>query len=250
MVVAIVAAVHEEVGDFLARGGLRPAQQDGSTRFYESPSGGHVVAVGGIGKGSAQGATRSAVERYRPDLIISAGFAGGVKLGMRSGEIFLCDTVWAVEGPPSGWTPETAQSISLVAQGDDGGPAGEGSPGAPGHSRGGCLTVSRVVSESAMKARIGARFPVSVVDMESFWVSQAAARYGVPAIVVRAVLDPLEQSLPSFIERAAAKGVDGRWKHALRFALSRPAEIPALFRVAGQARAARAALAGMLDSLT
>ena len=251
MEVAIVAAVQEEVGDFIDKGGFELTERTESTRFYVSSSRPNVgVAVGGIGKASAQEATRRVVEMYRPERLISAGFAGGVRLGMESGQIILCDRLWAVEGPPTDWTPQKAASMSLSQENGDDGVTRLLDAAGIAYSRGGCLTVSRIVFDSPTKARIGAGFPVSIVDMESFWVSQMAEQHHLPSLVVRAVLDPLEQTLPSFVGKAAAKGADGRWRHALRYALERPMEIPTLIRIAGQARAARSSLTDVLTAVT
>ena len=243
---AIICAVSDEVSGYLGAGSFSPVGRDQGTTFYESPSEPETaVVVGGIGRRSAEEATARAIDRYSPSLVMSVGFAGGVRLGVNTGDLVVCDRVWSVEGPSSSWTREGAESIALDSYTIDK-LLPSSSADTPGISRGECLSVPRVASETSAKASIGAMFPVSVVDMESFWVSQIAAQHDVRSAVARVVLDPLGQTLPSFVDRVAAKGAGGRWQHAVRFALARPGEIPSLFRLMSQVRVARSSLAGFL----
>ena len=248
--IAIVAALETEVAGFLSLRRYREAGRQGRIRWFESPSArGAPVIVGGAGRENAAAATRFAVERYAPELIVSAGFAGGLRPELRPGDLVLCENVWSVEGPPERWTPETALSRSL--------------PDPAALPRGleviesmliratrmDCLSVPRVVAASQGKRWIGSRFPVGIVDMESYWVTDAAARLDVPAIVVRSVVDPVEQNLPPFPTSAAAGGGAAMWVQALKLALSRPRWIPGLVKLAAHANAARGALAEALDAI-
>ena len=90
---AIVAAFREEIRDYLKRGKFRVADRDDSLRFYyQSRLVPEVVVVeGGPGKQRAVDATEQLIERYNPDLIISAGFAGSVQEGIKTGDLFICD---------------------------------------------------------------------------------------------------------------------------------------------------------------
>ena len=85
--------------------------------------------------------------------------------------------------------------------------------------------------------------------MESFWVCETAARNGVPNMVVRAVLDPAEQSLPPFVDIAADDG-SSRWRRALVYAMRRPGNVPGLVRLAVQAKKAQGSLAAFLRVMT
>ena len=107
----IVASLREEMAAFLRQGGFKEAGHDGTARFHLSLAERQVaVVLSGIGKERAVEAASRAVESFQPDLIVSAGFAGGVKPGLRSGDLVTPEVVWGVEGPPEGWTLESAQS--------------------------------------------------------------------------------------------------------------------------------------------
>ena len=245
---AIVAALKEEVSELLASGGFRVAEGHSGARYYRSEATSNVLVVeSGIGGKRAQRATEHVVETFKPDLIVSAGFAGGVKPGLKTGDLRLCQTVWCVEGPPDGWTLPAASSHTLDPEA-----AGEGAYTAVekvGHRTGDCLSVPQVVLSSSSKKQIGAEFPVDVIDMESFWVSQTAARHGISHLVLRSVLDPMEQSLPSFLDTVPGGGTAGTWLRGLRFALTSPLQVPGLLRLASQVRVARASLTAWLTAL-
>ena len=248
--IAIVAALREELAGYLAHGGFELANRNENVRCYSSAIERRVVVVeGGVGRRRAEAATRLAVERFSPDFIISAGFAGGVKPGLNTGDLFLCDRVWSVEGPPDSWTLEAALSRSVADEVVPGRLNGLFDKLGTRFRRGDCLTAPELVPSSSLKRWVGATFPVNIVDMESFWVSQTAEQFGVPCIVVRSVLDPVEQTLPPFVAQVAAGGDKSGWLYTLRYVLARPTQIPGLIRVASQARVARDALATILRAL-
>ena len=247
---AIICAVSDEVSGYLNSRLFRPVGRDQNVTFHESPlEPGIVIVVVGIGRRSAEKGTVLTIETYNPSLVINVGFAGGVNHIMKTGDLIVCDRVWAVQGAPSEWTRESAESLSI-----DHKTIYELLPyswtSTSGVSRSDCLSVPRVASETSEKARIGSMFPVSIIDMESFWVVRVATQHQVPSAIVKVVLDPLKQTLPSFVDRVAAKGASGQWQHALRFALSRPSEIPSLFRLMSQVKVAKTSLETFLKQIT
>ena len=247
--IAVVSAVRDEVADYLAYGGFRAAKRVGGVRIYRSRSSPDVaVVVGGIGRERAVATTKAVIEALQPSMVICTGFAGGVQQELESGDLAVCERVWRSDGPPEAWSVDSAMSMGVgVAQGDvtdrllddlerDG----------LRTVKGDCLTVPSPVAEQAGKERIGKDFPVSVIDMESFWVAATAAERGVPTTVVRAVLDPLRLPLPPFVKKVAEDGGRGRWRHALGYVLTRPAEVRSLIQLSAQVKVARASLASFL----
>ena len=240
--IAVVAALKEEMAGYLASGLYREAGRDGDVRWFESASSRHVaVVLGGIGREAIESAAGLALSRYEPELLVSAGFAGGVRPEMRPGALVVCDKLWSVVGPPETWSTESAQvaetKSELVQE-----------LGTSGAVRGECLTVPQVVTGSAMKAWIGGHFPVAIIDMEGYWVSLAAAGAGVPMIAVKSVVDPVEQTLPRVASIAGRHGA-GRWAAALGSILASPRQLRGLLRLASQAKAARESLARCLEAI-
>ena len=244
---AIVAAVKDEVARYVARHGFRAADRDGESALYRSPDEPDtVVVVSGVGREAAMSATAKVLETLAPSLIVSTGFAGAVRPELKTGDLVVCEQVSAAHGPMESWSVEASPpshrtdegsvrtAISVAAR--------KGLPAAIGT----CLTVPGFVFRPEDKRSIGDRFPVSVVDMESYWTTKLADEQAVPCIVVRAVLDLVDQPLPSLVAGLAG---DGRraWPTTLAHVGSRPWEVPGLLRLARQARIARASITSFLE---
>lgn len=80
------------------------------------------------------------------------------------------------------------------------------------------------------------------VDTESHVVAMAAAKYGLPMIAIRVVCDPAARSLPQTALRSIRPDGTTDIGGLLRSLLRQPREIPELFRIALDARAAHATL--------
>ncbi len=97
-----------------------------------------------------------------------------------------------------------------------------------------------VLATAAEKAALRRLTGANAVDLES----AAAARSGLSFAALRAICDPAERDLP----HAALVTLDARGRigalRVLAAALARPAELPALLRLAGNAARARRALLG------
>ncbi len=246
--IAVVAAIAREVGTFLADGGFAVAGERGGVRFFESGRmPGVAVAEGGMGAERADAACRLAIERYRPELVVSAGFAGAARPGASAGDTVLCTRIWALSGPPETWSAGGARSRTLIDA--DGMAALGGAAAGAGADWGECVTVDRLCADRGHKAWLGEALGVDVIDMESYWVSEAAAERGLPHMVVRTVLDPAEEPLPSFAVMAAERGEIRSARAAAAHLVGRPGELPGLLRLWMCARRASSGLGRALATL-
>jgi len=248
---AIVTAFKDEVKDYISSRNFRVKRREGSVRYYESKSMPDAVVVdGAIGKRRAVDAARKLIDMYSPDFILSAGFAGGVQQGLRAGDVILCDRLMAVEGPAMFWEMDSAKERpapmgrrpffdNLIQEAKQNGNECRLS---------GCLSVPDLVQSSSMKSWIGATFPVSIIDMESYWVNEVAAERDIPHAAIRTILDPVEQTLPAFVGGAVNDERNRSWERAIRYLVSRPTEVPRLMHLASQVRVARASLGEMLTT--
>ncbi len=108
---------------------------------------------------------------------------------------------------------------------------------------GGMLAAERILASAGEKSAAWQATGAVAVDLESGAVAQAAGEAGLGFAVLRAICDPAERSLPP----AAIIALD----HAGRIGLLRvlasvarqPWQVPVLLHLAGDARAARRALA-------
>ena len=217
---AIVASMEQE----LAR--LRPliTRQDGAS--LDRPDL-HVI---GIGKANSQRNIRAVLERHSPDGesvsvdgLLLLGFAGAVDPSLETGRLALPSQFHLDIDPPT-------ESRSAVGQMLDLGLKCASALGMEA-SQAGSLTVDRLIAASPEKLELAHRYPVDSVNMEDYWVAEAAAKARVPFLSARVILDVAEQDLPGYLStfsRSRRKAVLG--------ALTRPWRVPTLIRTGRQMR--------------
>ena len=165
--------------------------------------------------------------------LLSFGLAGGLDPALAPGALILADRVHAPDGTTYPTDPDWRARVAATLAASEAAVVGR----------------EAALATVAEKRALFEATRAAAVDMESHRVAAAAAEAGVPFLVIRAVADPAARALPA----AALVGLD-RHGRARPFAvlvrlLSRPAELPALIRLAGDARAGlsslrRAALEG------
>jgi hypothetical protein len=106
-----------------------------------------------------------------------------------------------------------------------------------------------MAATSEDKRSLGDRFPVAVVDMESYWVAEIAARAGVQSVVVRCVLDPVDRTLPALVSDLIESDGVARLLRSLVYVATKPRSIPDLLRLARETATAKKALARTLESI-
>ena len=247
---AIVAALEDEVRRYIDEGGFHIVDETAFLKIHQSSRLRDViVATGALGRTRAQRAVSYVIEQYHPAVVISAGFSGAVQEGLEPGDIFVCDRLFGVDGPPVMWRADGAgerppidiESIEALVTG--------GEHKLEGFQTGSCLSVPELVSTAPMKAWIGKEFQVAVVDMESYWVNEKCTEYEIPHLAVRSVFDPVDQDLPGFIGEAAAESTLRRIARAAKHVATKPSDAPKLFSLASQSKVASASLGNFLGSL-
>jgi nucleoside phosphorylase len=104
-------------------------------------------------------------------------------------------------------------------------------------SQGSSLMVDQVIATPETKKASYHQYQASIVNMEDYWIAEAAAEAGVPFLAVRAVLDPARQGLPSYLI-----GRSARPAQVIHRTLIRPWRVPTLLRLAQQMKAAQGSL--------
>ena len=159
--------------------------------------------------------------------VISFGIAGGLAPGLRAGSVVVAETV---DDGETAWRTDAAWRARLLAA-------------LPQARSGKIFGTDRPVAGAEAKGQLHWRSGSQLVDMESHVAARLAKQHGVPFAALRVVADPAERSLP----RAALVGMrpDGRTDvgAVVRALAAKPSELPALLRIALDARAAFAALA-------
>jgi adenosylhomocysteine nucleosidase len=200
--VAIVAALEREVWPFIKNWPASQKEFDGrSFKFFEKE--GVVVVCGGIGAEAARRAAEATLSLYRPGLVISAGFAGGVDPALEVGHTL---------------TPRHVIDASDGTRTDSG--CGEG-----------ILISFADIADVEQKVKLGAAYGAHAVDMEAAAVARSAEAHGAKFLACKVISDPSGSSLPPI---ARFIGSDGKF-HALRFLAYiavRPWLWPKLWRLA------------------
>jgi hopanoid-associated phosphorylase len=188
------------------------------------------VAVSGMGQEAAgRAAERLAASGIRG--LMSFGYAGAIRPGLRRGTLliaedvqddqgtsFPCDAAWrqALRGALAGHADVTAGSF---------------------------LSVGTVVSSPQEKARLAAGSRSPAVDMESAAVARVAGRHGLPFLTLRAIVDEAHHAVPKAASAAVdAQGRSRPWRIVLPL-LRQPSQIKGLLMLARGARAADRSLA-------
>ena len=171
-------------------------------------------------------------------VLVSFGICGGLDPDLRPGDLLLAETVLSGDGVRHPASAELRPALAARL-------SGLGFRIAAGALLGRDRPLAGASDKAARFAATGAR----AVDMESFGVARAAQAAGLPFLVVRAIADPAERSLP----RAALKaiGSDGRLRlfPALAAMYLRPWESPALVRLAYETRRAFDTLERVADRI-
>jgi len=157
------------------------------------------------------------------DVVVSFGLAGALDRRLSPGDLIVADSIVTSDG-----TVFPTRVLEL----------------ADAH-------VGRVVGSDTIVATAEdkARMSGLAVDMESHGVARAARARGVPVVVVRAIADRASSSLPkSALVAIRANGEPGV-SRVLAALAKRPWEIVALMRLAGESRAAHAALCRVAPAL-
>lgn len=186
------------------------------------------VAVGGLDRAATAERARE-LAAAAPELMVSFGLAGGLRVGLRPGTL-VCPAALV---PPAGarrTVPFAGRAALVQALGAaEDAVAGSHAP----------------VPDPAAKRALAARTGAGIVDMESHLLAEAAEAAGRPWLVLRAVCDPVDRRVPEAVTRAldATGGV-------------RPAALPGLLahplavtRLAGDSRRAHRALARAAQAL-
>jgi hopanoid-associated phosphorylase len=165
------------------------------------------------------------------DLLVSFGFAGGLKPDLQAGEIVLADSV---VGPAGQRLPADGDSAGRLAD--------AAARDAVALDRGAILGVHDPVTLADDKIRLGRRNAAVAVDMESLGVAEAAAFKGRPFLCLRVIVDGAGRDVPPAAIAAMAPNGRLRPLAILGSLLRDPAQVLDLLRLARDAAIARRSL--------
>lgn len=180
------------------------------------------VILVGVGKRNAEQAIRAALAKEKPQLVLTCGFAGGLRPELPAGTVvFSCD-------------PETELEPALLAAGAK--PA-----------RFHCA--EQVASTAAEKQALRQTWGADAVEMESESIRAVCQEHEIPSATVRVILDTAGEDLPLDFNRMMGPGQRLSYGK-LAWALTKsPGKIVALLRLQKQAQRVAENLAKVLVTI-
>jgi adenosylhomocysteine nucleosidase len=186
-----------------------------------------LLVADGPGADRAVRAVRTALDRGKPDAVVSTGYCGALDPALEAGEVFVAVRVEAGGSTYAGAMPRSDGRFFRT---------------------GTLASLDKVVGSAAEKARLRER-GASAVDMEAGAVALEACRNRLPFYCIRAVLDRANEGFQ--LDFNALRDADGRFNRVqiLKAALKRPLTcLPELVRIGRRACLAGNALGDFLGT--
>lgn len=246
--IAIVCAMSMEVELIKAQMNILKTFSEGSATFYQAEFNGLPITIvqSGVGGEKATAATGCLLKLFKIDLVISTGFAGGLRQGIKIGDLIIAKNALYTKHTElaAGALKEVSElpcESTFVRSAMDIG----NEKGLKIHE-GNIVTVDELVAQSKAKMFLGKNCSALAVDMETAFVGQAASSAGVPFVAIRSISDDVADDIVLDYKRF----VDERGNVKLRSAVSQIFHIVPRFiyvkRMHRKAKAASNTLAAFL----
>ncbi len=197
--IALLAALPLEVRPFLRRSRARRRRGLPWPAWEFAADGVRgLLALSGMGARAAREAAAQLIGQFRPQLLVSFGFAGGVTAELQPGDLVVGEAFYqydpAVGEPPEpviGPAPRPALAALLRALTTAGLSA-----------RAGSLVTSPYILNKAGQAGALKALAAPALDLESAAVAEVARDLGLPLLGLRAITDTAAEELPGFLASA------------------------------------------------
>lgn len=237
--IAIIAALKDEVRDILARLEEDEVVHIRPSTIYRGKYRGReiVLAVSAVGNNAIRTATDFVLKHFKPELCLHIGYAGGADPSLQAGDLIIADNVIEKDSERSFLTDEQLRKKAITLCEQHGIRCREGN----------VVTVLEALATPHEKAFIGTQFEALSVDMESSGLADCASAAGVPFVVARAIFDPLDMPLPDIPAEVIEEGGFHIWPMAKHMA-HKPKEILNLPKFSYCANRARETLKQFVDA--
>ena len=190
----------------------------------------------GVGKDQAVATAAHVYESYRVDEVLVAGFGGGTRLDVEAKDLVACDEVIGLcEGrdPP----PRVSSSPALLRRALDSGMVSMVAP---------AVTVDHIAASSAEKMALGEKHGAAIVEMEGFPLLDESKRREIPGLMVRVVMDPVDEDLSHWTQ-LFAESKEPRRKAWIIHLAAHPTQMGSFMRLVKRALTCRRILKRFLE---
>ena len=189
-----------------------------------------AVVTTGVGRDAAVRGTRVTIEGHRPSLLVAAGLCGGLDPALERGTVVFGTSVTRVGSRPLN-APDSSGLLATTSL-----------PTAR------VVTADRVVDTPEAKRELREATEGDVVDMESWYIAEAAEAEATRWAIVRSVSDTATDRIPQDVAKLASVTHPARLAGAAaRLLLFRPSAISDLAELREHACAAADRLAEAVD---
>jgi adenosylhomocysteine nucleosidase len=242
MRIGIITAMPEETRAVVrAVGGAKKRVLD-RLAVMQAAYAGHDISIleAGMGLQNASVAAAGLVQAAAPDMLISAGFCGGVSTELLVGDAVVAVGLVVVSdmgcNPVPVEIPDFNRNFAVRQA-------------AEGHRVFGGLFAS--TSVIMQKSRLASLLPLEslypVVEMESAAIATVAAENGLPFSGIRTVSDPFDEELGFSLDEFCDRQMRIRIPRVLLTIIRKPHIVPQLIRLSRNSRVAGASLTQVME---
>lgn len=234
----IIAALKEEVRIFLSKMSLDCVVHLKTATFYRGKFLNKEVEllVTGIGATRVDQGLKAALAFGHPKYILLVGYAGGTTPIVSTGSLVVGS---GMIGEKSGRRFSSDNELLAKAQGIC-------EEEKWSYQIGDLVTVDRVIRSPYEKADLGATYSALALEMEAAVLANVAQERNIPYLVVKAILDPVEEWVPPLEGCYEATG-EPKWMPLTKRVLQNPKEMMKLPKLYYWATQARSAIAKFLE---
>jgi adenosylhomocysteine nucleosidase len=237
MKIAVITALPAELWAVRAAlGQPRREWRVGRAAWRSSVAGHEVLAVeAGMGFDNAARTADVVIRAESPELIVSAGFCGGLTTDLLVGDVVVATRLFIVGDDHLEEEPTRIADACLhfVA-------------GSTPHDRlfGGCyVSTPHMVSKQRLASLLSRDTGnTAVVEMESAAIARVAVENNTVFAAIRTVSDPLEEELGFSLDEFCDDAMNIRLNRVLKTCFNKPRIIPQLYRLSRNSRIAAASL--------
>jgi adenosylhomocysteine nucleosidase len=241
LTLALVAALSLEARPFLRRQATR-SRGDLNLPAWEFPrgEGQGLLVLSGMGRDRARLAAELILDRFRPQILISLGFAGALTPELTPGALVVGEAIWDYQ-PDTGLLEEVTGALSPRPPRELARRLLEA--GLPAFS-GTCVTTPAIIDKRRQGAPLQ-NFLHPALDLETGALAAVAAAANIPLLCLRAITDAATEEIPEFLRSGETPGA----REALAWLAQDPRRAAVLLRLWRRARFAARQLADALEIL-